>query len=553
MSRGCFLVRVSLNRDGSIAVVMAMFMMVCVVLCALAIDMGSLYLERRTVQGAADLAAVAAASDLDRAEAAARATLSANGFGDIHSLGVIKGRYRVDPSVQPGARFEAGQQPYNAVRLNVAMGGRLYFAKSFMSEPRISVTAVGTTDAQATFSVGSRLASVHGGLLNALLGALLGGNVTLTAMDYNALVNANVSLDGFLSALAADVGVTAGTYSDVLNSEATVGNVLEAAITAATQSGQSQAATVMTRLLSQTTATATVPLHSLVDLGPLAQAEVGQPHAALGADLNVMSLVSAAAQLANGHNQVAVDLGAGIPGLLSLKLDLAIGEAAQQSGWVAVGQPGAVVRTAQTRLRIVAEVGGTGLLAGVRIRLPLYIDIASAEGKLKSLTCNLNQPGSAQAVIEARPAVVRAWIGDVPAGGLSSFGSSVPVSRAAMVQALLVTVSASAYAEMANASATDLPFSQSDVDGHVIKTAETRDFLSSLVPSLLQSADLQVNVLGLGIGVSAIKGLLIALLTPVAAALDPVIGTLLQAVGVHLGEVDVQVNGIRCGSAVLSG
>lgn len=553
MIRSSVLSRALFDRDGSIAVVMAMFLMVCVTLCALAIDMGSLYLERRTVQGAADLAAVAAASDLERAEAAARATLVANGFDGIQSMAVVKGRYAVDPGARPGARFEAGREPYNAVRLNVAMGGRLYFAKSFMSEPEISVTAIGTTDAQAMFSIGSRLASLNGGIVNALLGALLGGNVTLSAMDYNALLGANVSLDGFLSALATDIGVTAGTYDQVLNSEVNIGNVLNAAVQAATRNGETAAAQAMARLLSQTTVTATVPLRALVDLGPFAQAEVGLPHAGLAADVNLMSLLSAMAQLANGQNQVAVNLGGSIPGLLSLKLDLAIGEPAQHSGWVAVGQPGTTVQTAQTRLRLIAEVGGTGLLAGIRIRLPLYIDIASAEAKLKSLTCTLAQPGSAEAVIEARPAVVRAWIGDVPPGGLSSFGSSVPVSRAAVVQAPLISVSASAYAAMTNASSTDLPFTQSDVDGHVIKTAETRDFLSSLVVSLLQSADIQVNVLGLGIGIGAIKGLLVALLTPVAAALDPVIASLLKAVGVHLGEVDVQVHGIRCGSAVLAG
>ena len=52
---------------------------------------------------------------------------------------------------------------------------------------------------------------------------------------------------------------------------------------------------------------------------------------------------------------------------------------------------------------------------------------------------------------------------------------------------------------------------------------------------------------------NAVKSLVLSLLTPVAAALDPLIATLLSTVGVRLGEVDVQVNGIRCGSAVLAG
>lgn len=545
--------RALVARDGSVAVIMALFLTISVSLCALAVDVGSLYLERRTAQGAADLAALAAANDLGRAEDAARATLAANGFGEVRSLAIVKGRYEGDAALAPSARFVAGQEPYNAVRLDVATGGRLHFAKSFMTEPEISVSALGAADAQATFSIGSRLASLNGGLVNVLLSSLLGGNVSLSAMDYNALVDAHVSLDGFLSALAAEVGLTAGTYSEVLSGEVGVGKVLRAVVNAATSGGEAQAAQATATLLSQVSATATVPLGTLVDLGPLANAEVGQPHAGLGAQVDVLSLLTAVATAANGRNQVAVNLGTSVPGLLSLKLDLAIGEPAQNSGWVAVGQPGATVRTAQTRLRLVAEVGGSGLLAGVRVRLPLYIDVASAEARLKSLTCGVAQAASRDALIEARPAVVKAWIGDVAPGGLSSFGSNIPVSNATLVQAPLISVSASAFAQMTNDAASELRFTQSDVDGHVVKTAKVRDYLSSLVSSLLQSANLNVNVLGLGLNVTAIKNLVLSLLTPVASALDPLLASLLDVLGVNLGEVDVQVNGIRCGGAVLAG
>lgn len=553
MSTASLARRAASAEDGTIAIVMALFLMVCVSLSAIAIDMGSLYLERRTAQGAADLAAMAAAADLDRAEEAARATLAANGMGDVRALSVVKGRYEGDGAVAPNVRFVAGREPYNAVRLDMARSGQLYFAKSFMAEPEISVSALGAADAQATFSIGSRLASLKGGLLNTLLGSLLGGKVSLSAMDYNALADAQISLDSFLSALAAEIDLTGGTYSALLNSDVRVDNVLDAIVKAATSEGDMQAAHAAATLASQISGTATVPLDTLVDLGPLANAAVGQPQAGLAADVSVMSLLSAAAVAANGANQVAVNLDGSIPGLLSLRLDLAIGEAAQHSGWVAIGQQGATVRTAQTRLRLVAEVGGTGLLAGVRVRLPLYVEIAGAEARLAGLTCGPVQGGNREAVIEAQPAVVKAWIGDVAPGGLSSFGTSVPVSNASVVQAPLISVSASAFAQMTNAAATELRFSQSDIDAHVVKTAKVHDHLSSLVSSLLQTANLNVNVLGLGLNVSAIKALALSLLSPVVAALDPLVASLLKSIGVGLGEVDVQVNGLRCGGAVLAG
>lgn len=544
------------DTGGAIGIVLAAFLTVAVSLSALAVDMGAIYLERRTMQGAADLAAVAAASDLDRADAAARATLAANGFGAVRALSVTKGRYEPDALVAPGARFEAGREPYNAVRLDVAAAGRLYFAKSFMAEPEISVSALASTDARATFSVGSRLLALSGGLANAVLGALLGGNINLSVMDYQALVSAEVRLLDFLSALATDAGITAGTFGDVLDGEVGIGQVLKAAATAAHAQGDTKAAEVVTTLASLADASLKVPLSALVDLGPLSHAEVGAAHPGLGTELSVMSLVRAAAQLANANNQVAVNLGTAVPGLLGLTLDVAIGEPAQHSSWVATGQAGATVRTAQTRLRLVAEVGGSGLLAGARVRLPLYIELASAEARLKAVTCQGGpSSGSAQAIISARPGVVRAWIGDVPAAGLASFNPNGGVTRGSIVQVPLIKVTGRAYAEMSHAVADDLRFTQSDVDGRVVKTVSVRDHLSSLTGSLLQSADLQVEILGLGLGLSVggIKSLVISLLTPVTATLDGLLAPLLELLGVSLGEADVRVHGISCGSAVLSG
>lgn len=546
------ILRLKQATDGSIGVLMALFLSLCVCVSAFAVDVGALYLERRTVQSAADLAALAAASDIDRAEAAARATLAANGLDAVRRLEIVKGHYVADPALARGSRFVAGQQPFNAVRLDARLAGRLYFAKSFVSEPELVVSSLGTTNATATFSIGSRLASVNGGVANAVLGALLGGNVSLSAMDYRSLLDANISLASFLSAIATEVGVTAGSYSDVLAAHATVGHVLRAAAHAANTSGQSTAATLLTRL-AQNSSSATMSLSKLVDPGPLGSVEVGQAQSALDSPVNVMSLVSAAASLANGARQVQVDLGATLPGLLSLKLDLAIGEAAQHSGWVAVGQPGATVRTAQTRLRLVAEVGGSGVLAGTRVRLPLYLEVASAEAVLKSVTCAAASPS---AVVAATPAVIRAWIGDVPSTGLTSFSSSVAVAPGTLVRTPLLGVTGAAYAAMTNVRAVDLGFSQSEVDAKVVKTAEVRDYAQSLVASLLQSVDLRVDIAGLGVGLgsaASLRALVASLLTPVASQLDGVLRPLLDMLGVNLGEVDVGVNGIRCGGAVLAG
>ncbi len=539
------------SRSGAMGVFMAMVLVVSLALCALAVDVGSLYLERRTAQGAADLAALAAARDLDRAEAAARATLAVNGFATLSALSVVKGRYEPDPDVARGQRFVPGRVPHNAVRLDMTFPGQLYFATSFSAAPAISVSATGAAEAQAAFSIGSRLASVRDGVANALLGALVGGKVALSVMDYEALLAADVSLFDFLSALGTEIGTSVGTYDQVLGANATVGQILRAAATAAERKGETRAAQAIAALLGQAATSAVVPLGAVVDLGPLAQAALGSPPAGLAADVNVMSLLTAMATAANGGHQAAIDLAGSVPGLLSLKADLAIGERAQHSGWVAVGQAGATLRTAQMRLQLVAEVGGSGLLAGLRVRLPIYVELAQAEARLESVQCAAGQ-GQGQARIAARPAAVKAWIGDVAVGGLSDFGTSLPVAFAGLVETPLLSIRAKAYAEMANISSVMLDFSQSDVDRGTVKTAEVRDPIAPLVSHLVQTADIRVDLLGLG-SVVAIKGALLGLLTPVASALDPLVMSLLDLAGVHLGEVDVRVHGIRCGAAVLAG
>src|SRR5690606_32736405 len=49
--------------------------------------------------------------------------------------------------------------------------------------------------AVGSFYLGSGLLSLDGGILNALLSGLLGGNVDLTVLDYNGLAEVGVSLE----------------------------------------------------------------------------------------------------------------------------------------------------------------------------------------------------------------------------------------------------------------------------------------------------------------------------------------------------------------------
>lgn len=89
------------DERGASAIIMALSMSMIICLAALAVDVGSIFLNTRKLQGVADLAAMAAATDLSRADAAAIATVAAN-LTDTATATEI-GRY--DQAASPGNRF----------------------------------------------------------------------------------------------------------------------------------------------------------------------------------------------------------------------------------------------------------------------------------------------------------------------------------------------------------------------------------------------------------------------------------------------------------------
>ena len=78
---------------------------------ALAVDVASLFVERRHAQGAVDLAAVAAANDLTRAREAALATLRANNITQTDGVVVEVGSYKADPDSRGRPALCCRRQP----------------------------------------------------------------------------------------------------------------------------------------------------------------------------------------------------------------------------------------------------------------------------------------------------------------------------------------------------------------------------------------------------------------------------------------------------------
>ncbi|RWH82999.1 MAG: hypothetical protein EOQ86_03150 [Mesorhizobium sp.] len=552
-------------------------------LAAFAIDEGSIYVERREAQSLVDLAAITAASNINNIEAAVVTTLGDNGMPGIvvqkagqtiaPALGktvvsVTAGRYSPESSLGVDKRFEAGKTPYNAVHVTLKKIPARFFASSLIPTPVIGTQAVASVAPQAMFSVGSRLLSVNGGILNALLSKLLGGNISLSVMDYNALIAADVNLLSFFDALAVQLQLTGVSYSEVLASKATVGQIATAMADVSPVGSTSKLA--LQTIASRTTSAVKIPLNHLVDLGSMGQLGLGQQSAGFSVDASAMGMLTTAAALANGSKQVELNLGATIPGLTSTTLAIAIGEPAQFSPWLTIGEKGAVVRTAQTRIKLVASVGignsnlggGTTLLA---VNLPLHIEVAYAEAKLTDISCPTGRPDSLEVSIAARPGVASLHLAasdaDSSPTAFADFSNPQSFSNAqiAAVRLLLIpllSVNGSAALDITNNDPTTLTFNSTEIANKTIKTASTKNLTQSLTTSLVDDLSLSINALGLGLlNVTALLGTVkpavIAALDAVTAPVDELVYNVLAALGVHVGEADVRVMGATCGRSVL--
>jgi uncharacterized membrane protein len=542
------------DRRGSIATTTAITFTVLVGFTALGVDVGNMFADRRKAQSTADLAAIAAVSDLVNADKAASDTVARNGYLNNATFALEYGTYTPDATTAPASRFKTGDAASaNAARITLTTVTPLYFSGLITGKDSfvIKTTATATRSAFASFAIGSRLASVNGGLLNQMLGGMLGTSLSLSAMDYQALLDTQIDMFGFMDALAGRLHLTAASYSSVLSSNAAITDVIGAMVDAGTkQYGVTNAGVQALSGVAASVAgiTSTVKVGSLVDLGPYDSLPVGDtPKATISTA--AYDLLSATAQIANGQHQVQAALALNVPGIASASLKFAVGERPQGTSWITVGSEGASVHTAQTRLLLTVQVAGSG--AASLINLPIYIEVASATATLSKLQCGFPNVATSAATLGVTPGVLDAWIGTVSDSQFNNFSTAPNPPAAALVNTALVKITGRAHASITNMSATPVTFSYSEIQQKTKKTVGTTDFSSALLRGLISDTQLDVSVLGLGLGLGGLSSLVSATLSNATPAIDQVLNSALQTLGVGLGQADVWMLGVRCDGAVL--
>lgn len=371
-------------RDGSVVTVFALSSMALAVLTAIVMTQVTLYLEKRRLQGAVDMAVLmmmqsGAISD-DHAK-----ILVAEQIGDDRvEVAVVRGRYVPDMAVAPGQRFTADATPHNALRLDAHLPGDKVMMASMLPELTVRASARAARRQTASFAVGSRLVRFEGGLSAALLDATLGYDGKLTVMDYNSLAAARVDAVEFLQALNIEADIEAVTFDDVLDSNVKLGEVLDA-LAATTPDGDIEA---MLDLAEPPPGAGSFKLSSVMSLGSVG----GLPLDALttgGAfPLSVGEVLAGSAALANDDQQIAVDLGAMIGEAALANVTLDVGEKPRIIHYDAWSEVSDTASTTQLKLNI----GALGLLK-------VNVSLAGAEVVVDDISCV--EGGAAQVRLNA--------------------------------------------------------------------------------------------------------------------------------------------------------
>jgi len=525
------------DREGGVAIIVAAFMVVLVILLALAVDVGSVVLRSREIQGAADLAALAAARDLPRAQVAATATVRENLGQNTVTLTEV-GVYTADPSKQPDARFTPTPLTgANGVRVRVTGEARLYFAsivgKQTVQITRRATAAIPGAEPMALFSIGSRLLSLNGGLLNGLLSRLLGSNVNLSVMDYNKLVNADVNLLQFMDALSVELGLDVGDYEALLAHDVNTGTVLKVLEGIAGSDARS--------ILSQLTGAG---LDTKVKVGQLVGANVNALDGlrrSLNVNVSALDLLMVSLETANGSRQLALDTTVNAV-VADVTLMLAIGEKPNDSAWITASKVGeTVIRTSQTRLY--AKVKSKKALDSILgLDVQVFAEVAPSEARIAKINCTTPKGVD----VEARPGLLQLVVGHVEnPGSLQDFKTKIQTRKITLASIIgLPVVDVYANLNAADTRWQPLAFKESDIAARSFKNVRSKQIASGLLNSLMD--ELKVDLLG----ILPIGGLVSGLLKPLGFVLgwllDTILNPLLDLLGIGLGEADVRVMGMTC-------
>ncbi|MFJ2281895.1 pilus assembly protein TadG-related protein [Pseudomonas sp. NPDC087803] len=376
------------RQHGAIGLMAAATLSLALVLMLLVVDTGRLYMEQRKLQRVVDSAALEAVSRGGNCQSGLSAATYAgqsavrNGYivdsnntlattcGSVQTAASGLRAFTVDATRSSAIKVVASR----TVTTSFAGGVQALFSGSAVSlntTLNASAVAAQPIPTVAQLNIRSTLASINtaqSNILNPLFSGLLGGNVNLTALGWDGLLNTDINLLSYLDQLAINLNVAAGNYTQLLNTQATVTQLIQAAATVVQLNGAT--ATVITALGQlQVAAINAAP----VKLGDILQLQTGTTAAGLDANLQLLQLIQGVVQLANSKSAVAATLPISVLGLANVTVRVKVIEPPQFS---AIGDPARAkanplgadriyVRTAQIRTMLSVDLPVLSGVAGL--------------------------------------------------------------------------------------------------------------------------------------------------------------------------------------------
>jgi uncharacterized membrane protein len=591
------------REQGAVMVFTALALAVLLFAMGLTLDVGNLDQHKRFMQSVADMAALDArpaigqtnALSLAQTYAGESATNNGASPGDLTvSLGDVVPETGAYPGVNgpvnvfcqyfpaPASNPPACSGP-NAPAVPTTEAGAT--AVQVIARQDVGLTifpgtgsvagvavAIGSNDLGGV-GVGSGLIgldSANSPLLNDVFSGLLGVNppLTLTAASYQGLATDTVSLGQLQQAL------NLATPNEVLAQNLTYGQLLQAIATALQNNASDPAAqanlSVLDSLISANPQIDNIDLN----LGKLLAVDAPTSQAAGAASFNIFSLLTGAAQIANGTNAVAVpSTSLNLPNILGITGGQILGTSlytiqAPQSyfgpigGSASTGQVGLYVD-----LKLPINLVGLG---SITVSLPLSFEGVMGTSKLTGLQCLGTMPnvsvGNVDELVSASAATVNLG---------QSFGSS-PTSGATLANISLLGIPVASIqgtgqvAVLNGIPGTAETFPPTSPDfadtfaGYPSRpTVTLTNAASSGFDPQLTNSNLTVDVLGvLPISVGTLLSELLAALNPIVTSLyqnfvTPIFNELgIQFSSVTAGALETpnyQTNPVLCASQASGG
>ncbi|MEZ0192047.1 TadG family pilus assembly protein [Ralstonia solanacearum] len=536
-----------------VSVLTAVFVATVGLTLLVSVDIGNVFFTQRALQRAADMAAMAAAQRLDIPTQAAQQSVAQNGLTVTPTvvLGVWNATNTAAAPTYFCASGNAGcSGTVNAAQVTLTQNVPYFFS---VGQRTLTATAIAKNTAIVSFSLGSGLVSANTGLLNQVLGALLGnGNsaLNLDLVSYQGLANTTIRVSDLMAAL------NVGTVQQLVSSQVSLSQLVSAVVSAGGQNGLT-GVSVGTVLAPNTLVIGPLLRSTLINVGNstgtpgvlqfLAQA--GNDQSVLNAQLNVLDLVTTAAQIANNQNAVAISTGLTLPGLLGTTLNLKI----IQPPVIAIGPPGKdasgnwMTQASAGQVRLGLNVSAS-VLGAATINVPIGVVVAGASAHAVDAYCPVpraNLSADLAGTISPVSACIAAGADSVASGTLSC-GSAAPLLSVLGIPALSIYSNPPASGSVSFGS--DTPYSGLQIAvGQTKRVTATSGFFSSLLSSNSNLKVTVLNALLLPVPTSAVS----TELSTVGSILDSALTPALELLGVQLGYADIKVLSVNCDAVEL--